>query len=74
MYWDLRDDYAARIGDLKWIQSKRVNGLFDLSVDQGEKNDLTKDRINDFNMMVDRFHKWQTEMSNAEPRGPFKDY
>ena len=74
MYWDLRDDYAARIGDLKWIQSKRVNGLFDLSVDQGEKNDLTKDRMSDFNMMADRFHKWQSEMSNTEPRGPFKDY
>ncbi len=74
MYWDLREDFAVRVGDLKWIKSKRVNGLFDLSDDIGEKNDLTKTEINDLKMIKDKFQKWQTEMHESEPRGPFRDY
>jgi arylsulfatase A-like enzyme len=74
MYWELRGDLAARIEDLKWIKSKRVNGLFDLSVDIGEMDDLSKKRTGDFSMMHEKFNKWQTEMKNAEPRGPYKDF
>ncbi len=74
MYWDLREEFAVRIGDMKWIKSKKVNGLFDLSDDIGEKDDLSKKEINNFNEIKDKFQKWQLEMSNTEPRGPFKDY
>lgn len=74
LYWDLRGDIAARVGDLKWIQSKRVNGLFDLSEDVGEKNDLSEKDVNNLKMIKEKFYHWQTEMNNAEPRGPFKDY
>jgi len=74
LYWDLRGDIAARVGDLKWIQSKRVNGLFDLSEDVGEKIDLSEKDVNNLKMIKEKFYHWQTEMNNAEPRGPFKDY
>ena len=74
MYWDLRGDFAARIGDLKWIRSKRINGLFDLSEDVGEKNDLSEKDVNNLKTIKEKFYHWQTEMNNAEPRGPFKDY
>ncbi len=74
MFWEFRSEYAARVGDLKWIKSERANGLFDLSDDTGEKNDLSEKKKNDLTMMEERFRQWQTEMNNAEPRGPFKDF
>jgi len=74
MFWEFRGDYAARVGDLKWIKSERVNGLFDLSDDAGEKNDLSEKEKNDLIMMEGKFRQWQTEMKNAEPRGPFRDF
>jgi len=74
MFWEFRGDYAARVGDLKWIKSERVNGLFDLSDDAGEKNDLSEKEKNDLIMMEGRFRQWQAEMNNAESRGPFKDF
>lgn len=72
MYWEFRDDYAARTGDIKWVNSKRGNGLFDLSDDPGEKNDLSENE-EDLNRIKEKFSQWQREMENAEPRGPFKD-
>ena len=74
MFWEFRGDYAARVGDLKWIKSEKVNGLFDLSDDAGEKNDLSEKEKNDLIMMEGRFRQWQAEMNNAESRGPFKDF
>ena len=74
MFWEFRADYAARVGDLKWIKSEKVNGLFDLSDDAGEKNDLSEKEKNDLIMMEGRFRQWQAEMNNAESRGPFKDF
>lgn len=74
MYWELRGEYAARVGDLKWIKSDEMTGLFDLSNDIKENNDLSKKEINDFNMIKEKFSQWQKEMTSAEPRGPFKDY
>ncbi|MDQ1296714.1 MAG: hypothetical protein QG611_693 [Bacteroidota bacterium] len=74
MYWELRGDYAVRIGDLKWIKSRRANGLFDLTQDIGEKTDLTDKETKSVSMMNEKFHSWQEEMNNAEPRGPFKDF
>jgi arylsulfatase A-like enzyme len=74
MYWEFRGDYAARIGDLKWIKSSRVNGLFDLSVDIGENNDLSMKQINDFTMAEEKFYRWKTEMNNSAPRGPYRDF
>lgn len=77
MFWEQREEYAARIGTMKWIHSqnrKNNNGLFDLINDPGELNDLSNREIEEFNRVKDKFHKWQKEMSEAEPRGPFKDF
>ena len=74
MYWDFREDYAARVGNMKWVQSKRVNGLFNLSDDIGEKNDLSELDVTNLNMIKNKFYQWQEEMKNAEPREPFRNF
>lgn len=74
MYWDFRDEYAARIGNMKWIDSKKVKGLFNLSVDIGEKKDLSE-KTPDVNESVKKkFYHWKMGMANTDPRGPFRDY
>jgi arylsulfatase A-like enzyme len=74
MFWDFRDEYAARVGNMKWIDSKKVKGLFNLSDDIGEKNDLSE-KVPNVNVIVkEKFYQWKIEMANSEPRGPFRDY
>jgi len=73
MYWEFRDDFAARTGDTKWVNSKKGNGLINLSDDQGEKNDLSENE-EDLNRIKEKFLQWQREMKNAGHRGPFKDF
>ena len=74
MFWQRRDDRAARVGKWKWVQSAAGNGLFDLSTDPGESHDLSAQRPHVLKMVQQRFAAWRTEMDNAEPRGPFRDF
>ena len=74
MYWQRRDDKAARVGHWKWVESTRGNGLFDLASDIGEKNDLSKSHPEKLAELKTRFQAWRSEMDAAEPRGPFRDY
>jgi len=77
MYWDFRAEYAARVGHMKWIYSEGredINGFFDLSVDAGEKNDLSNSKAQELDMVQSKFNKWKEEMDNAKPRGPFRNY
>ena len=74
MYWELRGDEAARVSQWKWVNTKRDQGLFDLSQDVGEKNDLSETQPEILQMVKDKFHQWQQEMQEAEPRGPFRDF
>lgn len=74
MYWDFREEYAAHVGNLKWTKTKSTDGLFDLSSDTREKNDLSEKESDDYTLIKDKFIKWQNEMRNAEPRGPFRDF
>lgn len=74
MYWQRRTDKAARFENWKWLESAKGNGLYDLSTDLGEKNDLTNERPEIARMMRDRFARWRGEMDASEPRGPFRDY
>lgn len=74
MYWQRRDDKAARVGDWKWVDSERGGGLFDLSADVGESNDLSASRPGKLQELKARFANWRSEMDAAEPRGPFRDY
>lgn len=74
MFWQRRNDKAARIGRYKWIDAEKGRGLFDLKTDLGEKHDLSKERPELLAEMKSRFAQWQTEMESSEPRGPFRDY
>lgn len=74
MFWDFRGDYAARVGDWKWVKSQKGGGLFDLSKDLEEKQDLSKSHPEQLKKLTRAFAAWQEEMNHAEPRGPFKDF
>ena len=62
-----------RMGEMLRMSAKG-GGLFDLSSDLGEKNDLSKDKPDIAAMMKSRFDAWRKEMDDSEPRGPFRDY
>ncbi|HUG91025.1 MAG TPA: sulfatase-like hydrolase/transferase, partial [Planctomycetaceae bacterium] len=74
MFWERRDNRAARVGNYKWVESARGSGLFDLSSDIGERHDLSKDKPDVLAELKSRFAGWKAEMEAAEPRGPFRDY
>lgn len=74
MFWQRRDDKAARVGHWKWVESQQGNGLFDLSRDIGEANDLSQLQPEKLNEMKAHFKRWRKDMEAAEPRGPFRDY
>jgi len=74
MFWQRRGDKAARVGQWKWVESDRGNGLFDLSSDVGEKHDLSRQHPEILSRVKERFARWKRQMEKAEPRGPFKDY
>ena len=74
MFWQRKDDKAARVGHWKWVESSRGGGLFDLSSDIGERKDLSRDEPGKLDELKKAFSGWQAEMDAAEPRGPFRDY
>jgi arylsulfatase A len=75
MFWKrAREGRAARVGDWKWVDSRRGGGLFDLSKDIGEKNDLSAAHPQKLAELKAAFAAWEKRMEAAEPRGPFRDY
>ncbi|MGC3972514.1 MAG: sulfatase-like hydrolase/transferase [Pirellulales bacterium] len=74
MFWQRRDDRAARVGNWKWVASAKGAGLFDLANDPSEKHDLSSERPEVVKQMEAEFASWRKEMDAAEPRGPFRDY
>jgi arylsulfatase A len=74
MFWERRRDRAARIGRYKWVDSAKGGGLFDLATDLGESRDLSDEKPEILADAKRRFAAWKREMSEAEPRGPFRDY
>ena len=74
MFWQRKDDRAARVGDWKWVESERGNGLFHLAEDIGEKNDLSEKNPGKLEEMKQHFARWQKQMQSAKPRGPFRDF
>ena len=74
MFWQRRDDKAARVGNWKWIESSRGGGLFDLSTDVGEQRDVSQEHPERLKQIKDQFAAWQGEMKRASPRGPFRNY
>ncbi|HEX3869745.1 MAG TPA: sulfatase-like hydrolase/transferase [Pirellulales bacterium] len=74
MFWHDRDNRAARVGNLKWIDSQYGSGLFDLAADPNEKHDLSSERPELLAPLQERFAVWQRDMDASESRGPFRDY
>jgi len=74
MFWERRGDRAARVGRWKWVQSQRGSGLFDLSRDVGEQQDLSVQRPERLERVKQRFAAWKEAMAQADPRGPFRDF
>ena len=74
MFWQRRNDKAARVGNWKWVESAKGNGLFNLEEDIGETTDLSESHPEKLNEMKQHFAIWKQNMSEAEPRGPFRDY
>ena len=74
MFWEYRDQKAARVGNYKWLDSEQGRGLFDLSTDIGEKSDLSAMQPGTAADVAARWTSWRKQMDEAEPRGPFRDY
>jgi len=74
MFWERRNDRAARVGDWKWVESARGGGLFNLKDDIAEMHDLSEQHPEKLKELKDRFAAWKLAMDQAEPRGPFRDY
>lgn len=74
MFWQRRGEVAVRIGDWKWIDSKKAKGLYYLPDDISEKNDLSQTHPEKVLALQKRLAEWQKEMEAAEPRGPFRDF
>lgn len=73
MFWKRREAGAARIGNWKWTNFGE-GGLFDLSKDVGEENDLSGSRPEKLAELKKAFANWEAEMEAAEPRGPFRNF
>ena len=76
MFWyrTFTNEAAARVDNWKWVNHAGKEGLYDLSCDIGEKNDLSHDKPEVLAMVKSRYAAWQKEMEASEPRGPFRDY
>ena len=74
MFWQRRSEKAARVGNWKWLDSKKGKGLYDLETDIGEMHDLSAEEPEILKKMQDAFATWRREMDECEPRGPFRDY
>ena len=70
----MHDAKAARVGSYKWVEAAKAGGLFDLSTDPGEKNDLSAVKPDVLTQLRERYATWRRAMDAAEPRGPFRDY
>ncbi len=74
MFWERQGEYGARVGKWKLVSSRRGGGLFDLSEDLGESNDLSAKLPQVRKRLERRYREWVRDMAEAAPRGPFKDY
>ncbi|MEX0704685.1 MAG: sulfatase [Planctomycetales bacterium] len=74
MFWQLQEEQAARIGDVKWVRTPKFEGLFDLANDPGEQRDLSAEKPELLAKTRARWDAWRKEMDASEPRGPFRNY
>jgi hypothetical protein len=56
------------------VSTPKGGGLFDLSRDLGEKEDVSAKHPEVAQRLANAFATWKARMDAAEPRGPFRDY
>ncbi len=72
LYWRIfqrRKQQAIRDGKWKYLRDEKGEYLFDLSVDQAEKNDLKLKEEKTFEMMKEKFDKWEKTVLKPIPSG-----
>ncbi len=74
VFWERRDNRAARVGNNKWVAVGKNESLFDLARDTGEQKDLSQAEPEVLRRLGSRFAAWRKEMDASEPRGPLRDY
>ncbi len=74
MFWQRRNEKAARVGSWKWVEMNRGGGLFNLAEDIAEKHDRSNDQPQKLAELQSAFQEWTEQMLSAEPRGPFRDF
>ena len=74
MFWQRKEDRAARVGQWKWVHSSRGSGLFNLAEDLSESSDLSAMHPDKLQELQQAFHDWRAEMDRCEPRRPFRDF
>jgi arylsulfatase A-like enzyme len=74
MFWEFRGQKAARIGNYKWLEAEQGRGLYDLSSDLGEKDDLSAKLPDNVTEISTKWTAWRNQMDQTDPRGPFRDY
>lgn len=74
MFWERQGEFGVRTGKWKLVHSRRGGGLFDLSEDLGEQNDLSAELPEVRYRVEERYRTWVAAMEAADPRGPFRDF
>ena len=70
LYWRIfqrKKQQAVRDGKWKYLRDEKGEYLFDLSVDPGEKNDLKSKEEGTFEMMKEKFDKWEKTVLEPIP-------
>ena len=70
LYWrtfQVSKHKAIRDGKWKYLQDEKGEYLFDLSTDQGEKNDLKLRETERFKSMKEKFEKWEKTVLKPIP-------
>ena len=67
LFWRTRTRAAARAGKWKYLDDSGEEGLFDLSIDPGEKNDLRASHRDVFDRIRAEYSAWNARMLPRRP-------
>ena len=73
-WWSISGPRAARVGHWKWVREKDEEGVYDLSADISETNNLKEVRPEKYRELCAAWDGWWKEMEASEPRGPYRNY
>jgi arylsulfatase A-like enzyme len=62
LFWRTRAREAARVGNWKYVKDGTSEGLFDLTVDPGEKNDLRASFPDEYSRLTAAYAAWNAQV------------